>query len=116
MPALNFQAKFAEAVKSGTKRQTIRSYRKYPFKTGDRLFLYTGMRTSSCVKLGETVAQSVTEIRIFKNVVRHGPHRFCSGSCLNRFAKSDGFNNWQEMKAWFSETHGLPFVGQLITW
>lgn len=36
--------------------------------------------------------------------------------CEKCFAKSDGFESWQEMREWFSATHGLPFEGIVIHW
>ena len=64
MPALNFQEQFAAAVESGEKRQTIRSERKRPIKVGDTLYLYTGMRTKRCRKLGSAGCVGIEEIRI----------------------------------------------------
>lgn len=64
MPALSFQKQFADQVATGKKRQTIRAWRKRPFFTGDKLYLYTGLRTSSCRKLGEAVAARVVAIVI----------------------------------------------------
>jgi hypothetical protein len=52
---------FPDAVPSpvGLKRQTIRAIRKYPFKVGDKLYLYTGCRTKKVRKLGEATAVEV---------------------------------------------------------
>lgn len=51
MPLLNFELRFAGLIESGEKRQTIRAQRKYPIKAGDKLYLYTGVRTKNCRKL-----------------------------------------------------------------
>lgn len=53
MVAYNFAAQFAEAVETRKKRQTIRAPRKdnRHAKVGDKLQLYTGMRTTNCRKL-----------------------------------------------------------------
>ena len=51
MPALNFKKQFAEKVETGEKRQTVRAKRKRAFVVGDKLYLYTGMRTKYCRKL-----------------------------------------------------------------
>jgi len=67
MPALNFQARFADAVERGDKTQTIRAPRKRPFKVGDNLYLYTGMRTKWCRKLLDAVCIGVDPIRIERN-------------------------------------------------
>lgn len=51
MPIINFKPEFAELVASGKKRQTIRAIRKRPFKAGDKLYLYTGLRTKEARNL-----------------------------------------------------------------
>ena len=50
MVAYNFQKQFADAVERGEKRQTIRAPRRdgRHAKVGDKLQLYTGMRTKQC--------------------------------------------------------------------
>jgi len=70
MPALNFKKQFIEKILSGEKKQTIRAMRKRPFKVGDRLYLYTWMRTRWCRKLGEAVCTKVEHIKIYyKNII-----------------------------------------------
>ena len=49
MVAFSFKAQFADLVASGKKTQTIRQTARA--KPGDRLQLYTGMRTKKCRKL-----------------------------------------------------------------
>jgi hypothetical protein len=34
----------------------------------------------------------------------------------DQIARDDGFSDFAEMKAFFQETHGLPFLGVLIKW
>lgn len=118
MPALNFQAQFADAVERGEKCQTIRAYRKDKRdpKTGDTLYLYTGMRTKSCRKIGEVECLGSAEIRIGKGLLWVSDPRIKTNNPMNTFAKLDGFDNWDAMEAWFEETHGLPFEGLLIRW
>lgn len=50
MPIINF-TKFIEKVESGEKRQTIRAVRKRPIKVGDKLYLYSGLRTKEARNL-----------------------------------------------------------------
>src|SRR5665648_531733 len=71
MPALSFQKPFVPGVmamldpdyasrnKVKPKTTTIRAMRKRPFKKGDRLFLFSGMRTKQCKRLGECVCMKV---------------------------------------------------------
>lgn len=62
---VNFSV-FIDKILSGEKRQTIR--RAGPkwanVKAGDKLTLYTGLRTKQCCKLGEAVVESITPITI----------------------------------------------------
>lgn len=62
MPALSYKGQFVEYVEAGLqnpppkgkriKRQTIRNYRKRPFKKGDILYHYFGQRSKWSRKLG----------------------------------------------------------------
>lgn len=126
MPALNFQARFAPFVESGEKRQTIRAHRTHPIYVGDHLYLYTGMRTKQCRKLGEAVCTEIVPVKIFK-----GGSTFLGDSLLGprqmeKLAIADGFTAGdgsryrvracEKMVDWFEKTHGLPFRGVLIRW
>lgn len=119
MPALNFQKRFAEDVRTGKKRQTIRTVRKHPIKVGDALYLYTGMRTKQCVKLCEGRCWWVMPIKISRHpTTGGGVLRNQSGAShlLDEFAQADGFDSAEDMLNWFEQTHGLPFRGVLIRW
>ena len=119
MVAYNFQAKFADAVASGEKRQTIRAPRKdnRHAKAGDKLQLYTGMRTKSCRKLRDAVCHDSCVIRLEHDKAwTFGPQELFMGDDLEHLARSDGFACWAEMRDWFDNTHGLPFTGQMIRW
>lgn len=119
MPAINFQKRFADAVERGDKRQTIRAPRRdgRPTATvGDRLYLYVGMRTKGCRKLGEGVCVRTAQVFITEE------HRIHVGGLQlgvhgeEEFAEADGFENYGEMVDWFERIHGLPFEGALIGW
>ena len=119
MPALNFKARFADDVESGAKRQTIRAWRKRPIKVDDRLYLYTGMRTKACRKLGESDCIDAPPITI----------RRVEGVCVavivdddllseyqaQQLAQADGFDSLDEFAAFFLPKGGT-FYGQLIKW
>jgi hypothetical protein len=63
MPALSFQAQFAELVESGKKTHTIRTVRKRPIKVGDPLILYQDQRVKArSRKLGDTYCSKVESI------------------------------------------------------
>lgn len=115
MPALNFKACFCELVETGTKTQTIRRKRKHPIRIGDRLVLYTGMRTKQCRKLLEATCSMEREIRITEGGVK------IDGVSLPRvavenLAQQDGFASVDQFRAFFRSNYGLPFSGQLIEW
>ena len=118
MPALNFQKQFAPLVESGEKRQTIRAYRKdgRDPKPGDTLYLYTGMRTKACRKIGEVKCKDAERIHIWVANMAVGDRHGSTGSQCNAMAVADGFADFGEMLKWFEKTHGLPFEGVLIRW
>ena len=38
------------------------------------------------------------------------------GEHADRFARADGFTDWNEMREWFKAEHGLPFDGVVLYW
>jgi hypothetical protein len=126
MPALNFQAQFAEAVEYGHKCQTVRAPRKDgrpPCKVGDTLKLYTGMRTKGCRLLATVKVTRIDQVRIEATEMfingRRLPSAIYDRHCEqtdNEFAEADGFEGFMDMSAWFEKTHGLPFEGVVIHW
>ena len=117
MPAYNFQEQFAPAVVFGEKRQTIRKPRKRPTRRGDKLYLYTGMRTKQCRRLlNPTPCTAVVPVVIERDSITLRCTHYTASWWLEAFAKDDGFESWAEMRAWFEETHGLPFNGEIVQW
>jgi hypothetical protein len=118
MPALNFQERFAEAVTSGEKRQTIRRVRKRPIKVGDELFFYTGQH-NQCRYLTRRLCRRVSPIQITDAgiyIVRNALEAYPSVAGAGGIAQKDGFRDWPEMREWFRARYGLPFHGVLIEW
>ncbi|MCK5450230.1 MAG: hypothetical protein KAI70_00540 [Candidatus Omnitrophica bacterium] len=119
MPGYNFKERFASMIESGDKRQTIRAIRKDGWvpKVGSTAYCYTGMRTKKCRKLGEFKIKSVHSIKI-------GRYGYSCVSIfekensfkMERFAKADGFDTWEDLTCFFIKTHALPFRGLLIKW
>lgn len=125
MVAYNFQARFADAVERGEKRQTIRLVGKRRHaRPGERVQLYTGMRTKSCRLLGEATATHVAPVRIEATHMKMDGHRLPgtlwhrdqAEQTDNEFAEADGFACFADMADWFHTTHGLPFEGVVIFW
>jgi hypothetical protein len=115
MPAYNFKSQFASAVVSGRKRQTIRAKRKTPPKAGQTAYLFTGMRTRNCRRLGTHLIRATYDIEITEGGVKIDDADLYE-SQLNDFAQRDGFDCWEYMRDWFERVHGLPFRGDLIRW
>ena len=110
MPLLNFQKRFVTQVESGRKRQTIRAMRKIPFKVGDKLFLYTGLRTKDCRKLGEVICERVRHILIEMKTDGISPRYIITvdndeeclyGEILKNIAIKDGFLSLLELISFF---------------
>lgn len=121
MPALNFMERFAPLVESGAKRQTIRKVRKQPIAVGDRLYLYTGMRTKDCRKLGEGLCIGVAPVKMEINDLNNTPLIWIGDCPLNipkshALAHADGFETAAELFLMFYKLYGLPFEGMLIQW
>lgn len=122
MPLIHFQERFAGAVASGAKRQTIRKTRKRPIKPGDSLILGTWMGSPyrSKVKIiCERICLEVNEIVI--GLGPFGDEIEIEGIRINSLwrgalARDDGFGCCSEMIDWFRDVHGLPFKGVIIRW
>lgn len=115
MVAYNFQQRFAAAVERGEKTQTIRAKGKRRHaRPGDKLQLYTGMRTKACRKLRDAVCHDACSILIDRDrVVTFQPQEFLD---RDQVARLDGFASWGDMRDWFEAVHGLPFSGVMIRW
>ena len=116
MVAINFSSRFAPLVETGTKLQTIR--RTARCKVGDRLQIYTGQRTAGCRKLIDP-----DPVCTFVGYVAFRPDGITVGNVnshprnIDEFARADGFRDYTDMHAWFTETYGTPyFIGSIIKW
>lgn len=144
MPAYSFKERFIPMLKDGSKTQTIRGKRKGQAKPGDTVYLYYGMRTKHCMKIGEGICTEVNEVSIGKNgtVNYHGKHvpgllltapnkkilrKMLIGKEADVFAWEDGFRPegsteanptgaFELMIRFWKQTNGLPFFGDLIKW
>lgn len=124
MKVFMFKDRFAPKVRDGSKRQTIRPRRRNPLKPGDAISLrrWTGKPyRSKQEELGTGIVEAVeaVEIRLgspLPIVVKPPSPEFDYFPCPDKFARADGFEDWNDMRQWFLETHGLPFHGSLIRW
>lgn len=114
MVAFNFKKRFAPDVESGKKFQTIRE--KARCKVGDKIQLYTGMRSSGCRKLRDAICIAVDNISITPDGPFFGQPGWWPKD-KNVFAERDGFSNYGEMYEWFSHTYNEEiFNGYVIMW
>jgi hypothetical protein len=116
MPAYNFKAQFADAIRMGLKRQAIRKPRKRPTVRGDCLKLYTGMRTRQCELLVSTYCLSVTPIKIYEDAIEMYGARL-SWMDTEIMARDDGFESPAEFfESLRSRYEELPVEMELIRW
>lgn len=126
MPAYSFKERFVPLIKSGEKKQTIRSKRKYQAKPGDTLYLYYGLRTKFCKKIKETICTGVADIKILANGNVYVDGYKLTNPELDFLAFNDGFRHeddpknkkgcFEIMLRWWRQTHELPFIGDIIYW
>lgn len=121
-----FKPRFARLVESGKKKQTIRPTPKRFPKPGDLISLreWSGKPYRSKQRL--LMEACITDVRVCA-ITDNGIGIETEGSKdslvmldeqrRDRFAKADGFNDWNEMRDWFKTEHKqLPFVGIVIYW
>lgn len=130
MSAYNFKARYVEHIRSGRKRHTIRAEGKRRHaRPGERVQLYTGMRTKACRKIMPdplcTKVESIEMARvplILPNGEEAGftlvsvcidGQRLEPDECVS-LAYADGFDNFTQMVDFFESR--LPFKGKLIHW
>lgn len=137
MGALSFKKRFVKPVKDGLKRkkggkrQSIRNFRKRPLEVGEPVYLYYAMRTKHCKKLGKSEIISRTVIRISESSIIvyieledetiKLLNLYDTPVRTNRFARADGFKDFEDMKAFWIAEHGkkgspFPYVGHLYKW
>lgn len=128
MPAYNFKAQFAPAVEAGQKLCTIRGRAAV---VGTKAYLYTGMRTKACRKLGEGTITGCISIAV--GYAQDGCPRarigagktMTSVAAFAALAAADGFSTPRDMVDWFRDQYKFSisvdggkdvFSGFMITW
>ena len=129
MVAYSFQKQFAEPILAGSKRQTIRAAGKRRHANpGDELQLYVGMRTKHCRLVARAPCTGVHKVELFFS--KHGASELfridgapISLTAMASFARLDGFNDVDEMAAFWWKHHRdlaiggyIEFTGKLIQW
>lgn len=121
MAAYNFKKQFAELVRSGKKNCTMRQRRKngYVPTPGEKITLYTGMRSKGCEKLRTVTVHSVRPVNIeldgeYTKVMLDGtPLGWDETVAL---AKRDGFSSVAEFRGFFRSQYGTQANLYLIEW
>jgi hypothetical protein len=119
MVAYNFKKQFADDVESGKKLQTIRQ--KCRAKQGDKLQLYTGMRSPGCRKLRDAYCVAVDAVSITPDGPFFGQPGWWPKD-KNVFAERDGFQTYADMYQWFKTEYDLDddddfiFNGYVTMW
>ena len=114
---------FAGKIKSGEKRQTIRraSPKWKNVKAGDKLTLYTGLRTKQCRKLGEAFVEDIGEVKLYKAgligaINREGEYWLTEDE-VEQLSRRDGFDDvydfWKFFDAHYPER---PIKMNVIRW
>ena len=117
MVAYSFKARFIDGILAGTKDQTIRADRRQGHaEAGDRVQLYTAMRTKRCALILESVC-----LHSFRVLLRWRPviEFQVEGTRvpvaeMDAFARRDGFADVDDMAAFWGDVE--RFAGQLIRW
>ena len=115
MRVILFQSRFAELVRSGTKKQTIR--KRANCKPGDVLSLRTWIgKARQKGSYQEVLLESVCTEVLPTIITACGVEVDGVLTPAQHIAVADGFRDWEGMRDWFECTHGLPFTGELIRW
>ena len=115
MPAYSFKERFIQPIKDGKKKQTIRAKRKHQIKVGDIVYLYYGMRSKHCIKIGEGICTKVIDV-LFLGTGWFVNKKLLHGKKADKFAQADGFKNFDDMYNWWEENNSFPFKGEIIYW
>jgi hypothetical protein len=137
MVAYSFQRRFVAPICLGlgrhvpagfnhattAKLHTIRAPRKRHARPGEMLQLYYAQRTKHCLSIGVARCTEVKPIEIFVvpsglvGFVEIDGHRLADRAALDAFARSDGFEDWNDMLEFWRDQHAVvSFKGVIIHW
>lgn len=122
MVAYSFNRRFAAQIADGSKTHTIRADRRRHARPGERLQLFTGMRSTNCVKIiPDPLCLKVEPIRL--EMDQEGKISVVEIDGLpvedvHDFALRDGFESLADMSGFWVMSHGLlrEFRGVIIGW
>jgi len=114
MRVMLFNERFAESVRLGVKRHTIRE--RPMVKPGDQVSLR--MWSGKAYRSKQTVLREAEVVAVVPIIIGRDWLRFngVQVSNPNGLAHEDGFFNFEDMRDYFAREYGLPFLGWLIRW
>lgn len=125
MVAYSFKGRFEARICARSKIQTIRKVgRKRHTRPGERLTMTTGDRFHPRL-IGSAVCASVSPItldfgarRVTVATLEGETADIVTDAALDAFARFDGFDDWDDLCAFWRATHGelTTFAGLLILW
>ncbi len=104
---LGFKKRFRAPIESGAKIHTMRDVRKNPPKIGERLFMYTGLRTKYCELItNRETLRATQQIEIKVHVFSKIVCAWIDGRCLDvfevaEFVQNDGFDDAEDFAEWW---------------
>lgn len=120
MVAYSFQPRFVDPIRTLAKRQTMRNRRRRHARPGETVQLYTGLRSHRCRLIGTATCTRVAAVALdfVKNEIVVGPAHIDMADELDWFARADGFDDWNDLRGWFADTHDAVanWSGVLIEW
>lgn len=134
MVAYSFAQRFVTPIRLGLssdyerggvvpKCHTIRADRRRHARPGEELQLYRGMRTKACFLIGRARCTAIKKIELVfrgrrRGVWIDGTRTAASANDRNKFARSDGFDNWTALAEFWKENHGDPesWKGVIVHW
>ena len=120
MPAYNFQKQFVPMIIDGQKPHTIRKRRvRRPTVAGDRLFLYTGMRTKNSELIANALCTLVEPVIIYPfigHIRKNGV--LMEENEIEALAKADGFQDAELFFDFFRKTYDKTELNdfEIIHW
>jgi hypothetical protein len=114
MRVMLFNERFAEAVRLGLKRHSIRQ--RPMVKPGDQVSLR--MWSGRAYRSKQTELCKVVVVAVVPIIIEQDALRFngVEVSMPRGLALEDGFASWADMRDYFAREYGLPFHGWLIRW
>ena len=127
MVAYSFKPRFEMPILGLQKTGTIRAQgRRRHARPGETLQLYTGMRTKQCRLLARAVCCSVDRLRVWfdqpRVIIGELAHEFAVGETnhcydFDEFARADGFTGFDDMAAFWWDTHRAREVDDIwVRW